>query len=152
MKRYSKRFVRKHRRGAAVVEAAIVAPILILLVLGVCELGWYVNCAQGVNNAARRGARAAVYHENSNAEVEAAVRTSLSNAMNIDPNAVTVRISRLTASGEEAYQVINLNENEHGEAIRVMVSVDYGEIGLAMSFLGLNGGDLSSYAVMQRHK
>ncbi len=149
---YSRRFVRKHRRGVAAVEAACLAPLVILFVMIVCEVGWYVNCAQTVNNAARRGARAAVYHENSNAEVEAAVRNSLSNAMNIDPNAVTVRISHLTASGDEDYQVMNLNENEHGEMIRVMVSVDYGEMGLGMSLLGLNGGDLTSYAVMQRHK
>lgn len=44
-------------KGAALVELAIVLPLLILIVFGVCEFGWvmYVNNALG--NAGREGAR-----------------------------------------------------------------------------------------------
>lgn len=42
-------------RGASLVEFALVAPLLILLLLGTVELGW----ALGLNNDARHGAREA---------------------------------------------------------------------------------------------
>ena len=103
-----------------------------------------------MHNAARQGARAAVSTSSSNAEVEAAVKQSVNNSLGLDSDAVTVRISRLTDAGEEQYQVMNLSENEQGEAIRVTVSVDYGGIGLASNILALRSGQLSSHAVMQR--
>lgn len=148
----SAKHAQTRRRGVATVEAAVLLPILILLLLGTSELGWYVHCAQVLNNAARQGARAAVYLGNSNAEVEAAVHGALNNSMDLDPESVDVRISRLASDGEERYQVMNLNENEQGEAIRVMVSVDYGEMGFATNMLGLKGGELSGYAVMRRRR
>lgn len=143
---------RRTRRGSAAVEAAVLLPLLMLLLLGVCELGWYVHCAQAVNNAARQGARTAVDCENSNAEVEGAVHSALSNSLNVSAEAVSVRMSRINSDGTEQYQVMDLSENEQGDAIRVWVSVDYGEIGFVTNMLGLDGGELSSYAVMRRRK
>ena len=142
--------VRTRRRGAVVVEAAVLLPVLTLISMGACELGWYVYRAQELHNAARQGARTAVYHENSNAEVESAVHSCLNNSMGLDPDAVTIRISRLTSSGEEQYQVMSLDENENGEAIRVRATLDYGEIGFATNMLGLHERTLSAYAVMRR--
>ena len=104
------------------------------------------------SSSARQGARTAVYLENSNAEVLAAVQNSLANAMGLDPASVTVRISKLDSTGNEEYQVMNLNENEQGEAVRVMATVNYGDIGFASNMLGLMGGTLSSYAVMRRQE
>ena len=72
--------------------------------------------------------------------------------MDLDPAAVSVRISRLTWEGEEQYQVESLDENEQGEAIRVMVSVGYSQMGLATDLLGLKDANMSSYAVMRRHE
>jgi len=140
------------RRGTAAVETAVLLPILTLLVLGVCELGWYVYCAQVLNNAARQGARAAAHYGNSNAEVEAAVHDSLSNSVELDAHAITVRLAKLSANGEEHYQILDLSDNEQGEPIRVTVSVDYGEIGFATNMLGLDMGKLSGYAVMRRRQ
>ena len=113
---------RARRRGVATVEAAVLLPIVTLLVLGVCELSWYVYCSHVLNSAARQAA------------------------------AVDVRMSTLTAGGAEDYQVQNLSPNEEGRAIRVTVSVDYGEIGLATDLLGLKLGQLSGYAVMRRQR
>jgi Flp pilus assembly protein TadG len=143
---------RTGRRGVAAVEAAVLLPILTLVVLGVCELSWFVYSAQVLHSAARQGARAAVWHHNTNAQVEAEVRRSVGNSMGLDPAAVSVRLSKLNAAGQEEYQVQNLSENEQGDPIRVMVSVNYGSMGFATNMLGLKDGQLSSYAVMQRRK
>jgi len=144
---------RNRRRGVATVEAAILISVVLLpLMLGVCELGWYANSAQLLNNAARQGARAAVYLGNSNAEVEAAVVNTLSNSMAVDPDAVSVSIWKLTSEGDKHYRVNDLSENEQGHPIRVEVAIDYGLIGFATNMLGLQDENLSSYAVMRRQK
>ncbi len=49
----------RRRRGAAVVELAITMPLLALIALGVTEFSQFVNAAQVVTNASRRGARLA---------------------------------------------------------------------------------------------
>ncbi len=45
--------------GAAAVEFALVAPLLLLLVFGVISYGYMLNFRQGVSQAAAEGARAA---------------------------------------------------------------------------------------------
>lgn len=47
------------RQGAAVVEFAIVAPLLILLILGMIEFGRMIMVKQAITNATREGAREA---------------------------------------------------------------------------------------------
>jgi len=44
-------------RGAAAVEFALIAPLLVLLVLGSIEFGWFFFTQANVANAAREGAR-----------------------------------------------------------------------------------------------
>ena len=50
----------KNQKGAAIVEFAIVLPLVILLVMGICEFGlaWYNK--QVIINASREGARAGI--------------------------------------------------------------------------------------------
>ena len=52
-----KRIIIKNQEGAALVEFAIVLPLLILLFIGICEFGllWYNS--QVIINASREGAR-----------------------------------------------------------------------------------------------
>ena len=140
------------RRGIATVEMALVTPFLVLLTFGIIELGWYLHLAQVVHNAARHGARAAVRAENSNAQVEAAVLSCLSNDAGIDSAAATVQITRLSLAGEEQYQITSLDENEQGQPVRVTVTVDYSQIGILTNMLGLQGGSLSCFVVMRRQK
>ena len=55
-----KSMIIKNQKGAAVVEFAIVLPLLILMFIGICEFGllWYNK--QVVINASREGARAGI--------------------------------------------------------------------------------------------
>lgn len=57
------------RSGAAVVEFAVVAPLLLLLVLGTIEYGRFVMVQQVLTNAAREGARQAVIDGSSSSSV-----------------------------------------------------------------------------------
>ena len=51
---------RNRYRGLALVEAALVFPLLLLLTFGVIEYGWLFLKAQEITNAARYGARIAI--------------------------------------------------------------------------------------------
>ncbi|HEX8834732.1 MAG TPA: TadE family protein [Abditibacteriaceae bacterium] len=47
------------KRGQAIVEMALVLPVLIALIIGIMEFGWMVKNSMQINNAAREGARMA---------------------------------------------------------------------------------------------
>jgi Flp pilus assembly protein TadG len=53
---------RPSRRGAATLEAAIVVPVFLLLVLGTIDIGLAVSRQSSLSQAARQGARKAAVH------------------------------------------------------------------------------------------
>jgi len=59
----------KAQRGAAVVEMAVVAPILLSLMFGIIEFSWYMSAQQTVTNATREGCRVAVIKGTSDQDV-----------------------------------------------------------------------------------
>jgi len=67
----------KRSRGLAVVEAALVLPILLLVSFGAIKYGWLFLRAQQITNAARYGARVAVRAD----AVEGDVTTAIANLM-----------------------------------------------------------------------
>ena len=65
----------KHdERGAAAVELAIVLPILILLVFGIIQFSIYFNRLQGLQAAAREGARVAALPQSTQSDIRAGSR------------------------------------------------------------------------------
>ncbi len=96
--RRSKLWVRgtKEEKGAELVEAAVVLPLVILLVLGMFWLGRAYNSLQTLTRAAREGARLAVTPTCAScgntfpaeAEVRAVIDASLL-ASSMDPSSVT---------------------------------------------------------------
>ncbi|HUN80333.1 MAG TPA: TadE family protein [Phycisphaerae bacterium] len=65
------------RRASAVVETAVVAPLLILAMFGMVEVGQAYNVKQTVTLAAREGARAAALPGATQADAQAAVDASM---------------------------------------------------------------------------
>jgi len=53
---------RKHQRGSVLVEAALVTPILVLILAGTLEFGQVLVLQQSLNNAAREGSRVGAIH------------------------------------------------------------------------------------------
>lgn len=69
--------LRRTERGAAAVELAIVLPVLILLVFGIIEWSIYFNRLQGLQAAAREGARVAALPQSTQSDVTAKVKAAL---------------------------------------------------------------------------
>ncbi|HEX3998015.1 MAG TPA: TadE/TadG family type IV pilus assembly protein [Pirellulales bacterium] len=70
------------RRGTAVVEAAVILPILLTMMFGVWEVGRMIEVSQILDNAAREGARlAAGGYVNGTAVTTAQVQTAVQNYM-----------------------------------------------------------------------
>lgn len=90
--------------GQAVVEFALIAPILILLLVGIFEFGRAWSAHQAVTDAAREGARAAVVAdlEVSEDSVRAVVRNALAR-VSLDPARAQIGLSGVDdATGEPA--------------------------------------------------
>src|SRR3954463_11222957 len=68
---------RKKRCGAAAVEFAIVAPLLVILVLGLIEFGRVLMVQQVLTNAAREGCRTAVLEGSTTSDVNTTVSNYL---------------------------------------------------------------------------
>ena len=54
--------MKDRRRGQALVEFVLVAPIFFLIMFAIIDFGRYVYYVQTINNAAREGARYAIVH------------------------------------------------------------------------------------------
>lgn len=82
---------RRNRSGAAVVEFAVVAPVFIILVLGMIETGRAVMVQQIMTNASREGARRAVLDGVTDSEVRQAVIDYMAGAsISIDASDIDV--------------------------------------------------------------
>ena len=80
MKAISPHFKQRNRTGAVAVEFAVVLAVLMPFLLGVWEVGRYVNVKQQVINASREGARQASTGEMTKAEVKQFVLNYLKTA------------------------------------------------------------------------
>lgn len=81
------------RRGAALVEMAIVLPIFVTLLLGMIEFGRALMVGQLVTNAAREGARAAIVDGSTNTSVSTDVKNFLTSTTGVGAGDVTVNIT-----------------------------------------------------------
>lgn len=69
------------RRGAAVTEFALIAPLLVLITMGAIDVGHSINVSQVINDASREGARHASRDTVTTAtEVETFVRQFVADA------------------------------------------------------------------------
>ena len=81
---------RRDRRGQALVEFALVVPILLLLVLGIIDFGRAWNLHQTITDAAREGARQAVISNAVTQDSAVAIVAGVIRASGFDPGLATV--------------------------------------------------------------
>jgi Flp pilus assembly protein TadG len=81
-----------NERGQALIEAAVTLPIILLIAVGIFEFGRAYQTYQVVTNAAREGARVAIIHNATTAEVESRVRGYIRSGQlaNVDQTQITV--------------------------------------------------------------
>ena len=118
------------RRGASVIEAAVVLPIVLLFLMGILEYGRYVMMMQVLTNASREGAHYALAHT----EPFTLQGTTYGNAT----SDVQTIVSKFSAGQQLAGQTIQVYESDaagnnlgvwtgaaSGESICVKISGTY---------------------------
>lgn len=127
---------RKNRQGAAVVEFAVVCPVLFALTFGMIEYGRMVMAQQILTNAAREGARVAILTSATFTQVEDAVNNYLT-AANITGATITCNPGDPSSAG-------------YGDPVTVTVSVPFTQVSWLPAPLFLEGITLSATTVMRK--
>jgi Flp pilus assembly protein TadG len=81
--------VLKNQKGQALVEFAVILPLLLLLIMGIIEFGMMLNSYLTVRNVSREGARAGIVGS-TNAEIE---NTIISTSPNLEESKLTINIT-----------------------------------------------------------
>lgn len=125
------RIIRSHRedsrRGAAVVEFAVVAPLMFTLFFGMVEIGRAVMVGQLAVTASREGARMAVQTGSTVSEVQNFVEDYLE-AAGIPTAAVTIAIENQTSSGGSFGATGNLTTVPTGMGVRCNVDINFAQV------------------------
>ena len=79
----------KNQKGQALVEFAIILPIIMLLIMGIFQFGMMLNAYITIENASREGARAGIIGS-SDAEIETLI---ISTSPSLEPERLTVTIT-----------------------------------------------------------
>lgn len=127
---------KKTRRGAAVVEFAVVAPLFFLLVFGMIEFGRMVMVQQILTNASREGARQAVLDGVSDSDVQTTVSGYLSNA---SISGATVAVTTQAPTPPDT-----------ASARTVTVSIPFSQVSWLPSPIYLGGKTLQASTTMRR--
>ena len=134
------------RRGVALLEAALVLPMLLVLIFGSIDLGYAFFVKHTLQGASREGARRAAVAD-SNAEVQAAVDEALKGA-GLKNIRRTVQILR-TSNGS-ATNVATIGE---GNSITVEVKADWSQFSAFITpITGIHLGQISGRCVMRRER
>jgi Flp pilus assembly protein TadG len=124
------------RAGAALIEFAIVAPLMILFSLGLIEMGRMTMVKQLLTNVSREGARLATLPTASSTEVQSQIQTQL-NGSKIYGATVEISPSQLS-------------EANAGTLVTVTVSVTSEQVSWLQTPLFMGGKNISATTVMRR--
>ncbi len=86
---YLRRKILGRRQGQATVELALIIPVLLLLVLGIFELGRLLNALMTLQHAVREGARLGTLGA-TDGEITATIQAR---AVSLDPSRLAVQIT-----------------------------------------------------------
>lgn len=126
------------RCGITVVELALVAPVLLLIVLGLFEIGHAFMVQHFLSHAAREGCREAVVPGRTNAQVLTGIDESL-HGMGIHGAETTILVN---------HQQGEISQAKAGDEIRVSVKVSTANVSvIPRSYLD---GQLTSTCVRRR--
>ncbi len=120
------------RRAAAVVELAVVMPLLITLLLGIMEYGRRFMVNQTLIQAAREGCRTAVLQGSTETDVRNRIATTM------------------TAAGLPTYTVTLTRATPANPTETVRVSVRKCDVSLFGTFFGATTGTFSSTCAMRK--
>jgi Flp pilus assembly protein TadG len=131
------------RRGAAVVEFAVVAPLFFLLLAGIIEFGQAFRIEHALSNASRRGARAAIFEYTTNSQAKQLVRAHVAKTVGVNEGDVTVDIA-VNGSSDGS-----LSGAEQGDEISVTVSIPFSKAGVGFYANMFSNSTLSSTSILE---
>lgn len=122
------------RRAAAVVEFAVVLPLLLTILFGIIEYGWVFMVRQTLQTAAREGCRLAV------------LQTS------VDPYTnVLSRVAKVMApTGLKTYTVTMTHATSSNPVETVTITIPYSDVSLMGGFFGTKSFDLGGTCTMRK--
>lgn len=139
--KYFRRFTRvrvwrrdKRRKGAAVVEFAVVLPLLLTVLFGIIEYGWVFMVRQTLQTAAREGCRLAV------------LQSSVAPYTNVLERVATV----MEPSGLTTYSVTMSHATAANPVERVTITIPYNDVSLMGGFFGTHDYDLGGTCAMRK--
>ncbi len=139
-----KRAIRRgDRRGAAVIEFALVAPLFLLLLAGIIEFGQVFRIEHMLSNASRRGARSAIVDGATSSQVKQMIRTHCMQILRVDESDITVEIAVNGTVGADLSQAVEQDE------ISISVSIPYSEAGVGFYANTFSNATLSSTCILE---
>ena len=123
---------RRFRRAAAVVEMAVVTPLLLTLVLGIIQYGYVFMVRQSLVHASSEGCRMATLPGSSEADILATVD------------------SYMAGTGLTGYTVTMAHWTAQDPTETVTVRIPYSEISLVGNFFGAVEGKMLGFTSKQR--
>lgn len=106
-----------HDRGQSLVEFAIILPVLLLLVVGIIDLGMGFKTYMGLTNAAREGVRWITIHPSDRIGAEFRIAT--------ESDRIGVKSGVLVEGGYDVRFTPNKLSYAAGEKVTVSVDYDY---------------------------
>lgn len=117
------------RKGAAAVEAALLAPVLVLTTLGAIDIAQYINLAQLIANASREGARTACRNQTeSTQDIRQSIEQLLADsAFKMTPEQIAEGLSVTVLHGSSGQPIPegDLSTVVSGESLSISVSFDF---------------------------
>jgi len=124
----------ERRRATAVVEFAVVLPLLMTMVLGIIEFGYVFMVRQTLQHAAREGCRVAI------------LQTSVNPYAN-----VTARVAdAISPTGLNTYSVTMTHATVVDPVETIEVTVPYADVSLVGGYFGFSGGTLRGSCSMRK--
>ena len=119
-------------RGAAVVELAVVLPLLLTLVFGIIEFGWVFMVRETLTNASREGCRVAVLQGSTEENIRDQVAASMSPA------------------GLSTYSVVIERSSPGNSSEIVKVLIPFADVSLLGGYFGPTDFNLGATTVMRK--
>lgn len=124
----------KKRRAAAVVEFAVVLPLLLTILFGIIEYGWVFMVRQTLQTAAREGARVSVLATSSAPWTSAKARAS----------------EVVAPLGLSASTTVTETTVAGSQVVTFVVTVPYADVSLTGGYFGPTDFNLSGTCSMRR--
>ena len=141
---------RARRHGAVAVEFAMLLPVLTMSVFATIDFGRAIMVMQLLTHAASVGARAGVLPGNGYDQIKSAVNTSLTSAGITNAPDPTVSVQPFgTSTWTPASSLIDtVKSASPGDAVKVTLSVPYGNVSWISGVFLSSTANLTSGAVM----